>query len=506
MIKNSSEAINEIDLDEQLEETQNIKQCILEFSTTLQKAQDRLLEEDASKKIKESLLSTQKINYSHSRRYNSYIPSLTSQESSKKHIQTELKINNIPVAQETNPKSSSNTDREYNYPKHYRNTSDFHEDPQKKFESLQLPITPSLVYRYFKYLLSPFEQGEVLEFNDIYFLGLKAHKNKNYSVSMNYGYDDDKGDYKIIIGDHIAYRYEIMQFLGKGSFGQVIKVFDHKEKKHFALKIIRNKPRFNQQAEVEIKVLKNLLEYDKNNKYHIVHIQEGINFRNHSCIVFEMLGCSLYDVLKTNGFKGINIRYIKRYAYQILQSLYLMSKLKLIHCDLKPENILLTESSNSSIKIIDFGSSCYKQHKTYTYIQSRFYRAPEVIFGLDYNEKIDIWSFGCILVELYIGCPLFPGESELDLFNCMIEVLNLPPGEILEQSSRKGIFFNSKGEPRIAINSKGKKRCPNMKSLNEILNGADLDFIDLVKGKNYIECLQWDPYKRITPRAALEHN
>ena len=84
----------------------------------------------------------------------------------------------------------------------------------------------------------------------------------------------------------------------------------------------------------------------------------------------------------------------------------------IIHCDLKPENILLRKKNKSGFKIIDFGSSCFGDNKVYTYIQSRFYRSPEVIFGLDYTTAIDMWSFGCVLFKLYTGDPLFPGESE----------------------------------------------------------------------------------------------
>ena len=79
---------------------------------------------------------------------------------------------------------------------------------------------------------------------------------------------------------------------------------------------------------------------------------------------------------------------------------------------MKPENILLRSPDKSGIKIIDFGSSCFKNERIYTYIQSRFYRAPEVILRLPYSEKVDMWSFGCILVELYTGEPLFPGNNE----------------------------------------------------------------------------------------------
>ena len=82
---------------------------------------------------------------------------------------------------------------------------------------------------------------------------------------------------------------------------------------------------------------------------------------------------------------------------------------QLIHCDLKPENILLMQPQRSAIKVIDFGSSCFVNERMYTYVQSRFYRSPEVIMGLPYGCEIDMWSFGCILAELYMGYPLFPG-------------------------------------------------------------------------------------------------
>jgi dual specificity tyrosine-phosphorylation-regulated kinase 2/3/4 len=82
-----------------------------------------------------------------------------------------------------------------------------------------------------------------------------------------------------------------------------------------------------------------------------------------------------------------------------------------VHCDLKPENILLKEYNKSGIKMIDFGSSCFEQETLYTYIQSRYYRAPEITLGLPYSHQIDIWSAGCILAELTTGVPLFPGEN-----------------------------------------------------------------------------------------------
>lgn len=132
---------------------------------------------------------------------------------------------------------------------------------------------------------------------------------------------------------------------------------------------------------------------------------------------------------------------MNRFGYQILTSLKLLSDHNVIHCDLKPENILLRQPDRSGIRVIDYGSSCYVNEKVYTYIQSRFYRAPEVILGLDYGLPIDMWSTGCILAELYTGRPLFPGENEPDQLACIMQLLGVPDKHYLERCSRKKQFF-----------------------------------------------------------------
>lgn len=91
----------------------------------------------------------------------------------------------------------------------------------------------------------------------------------------------------------------------------------------------------------------------------------------------------------------------------------------------------------SGIKIIDFGSSCFSDERIYTYIQSRFYRAPEIMLGIPFTTAIDMWSLGCILIELYTGIPIFPGESESEQLSLLMEVIGLPDMELLEVSSRR---------------------------------------------------------------------
>ncbi len=98
------------------------------------------------------------------------------------------------------------------------------------------------------------------------------------------------------------------------------------------------------------------------------------------------------------------------------------------------------------LQVIDFGSSCYEHQRVYTYIQSRFYRAPEVILGARYGMPIDMWSLGCILAELLTGYPLLPGEDEGDQLSCIIELLGMPPQKLLDQSKRAKNFISSKGK------------------------------------------------------------
>jgi dual specificity tyrosine-phosphorylation-regulated kinase 2/3/4 len=112
--------------------------------------------------------------------------------------------------------------------------------------------------------LNIYERGEIVDYKDIYFCGTQnAQKlvGNMQSEATNYGYDDERGDYLIVVGDHLSYRYEIIDILGKGSFGQVVRCIDHKTGVLVAVKIIRNKKRFHQQALVEVNILQKLREW-----------------------------------------------------------------------------------------------------------------------------------------------------------------------------------------------------------------------------------------------------
>ena len=362
------------------------------------------------------------------------------------------------------------------------------------------PITAAQAIKLFSDRLSDYEKGEILEFQQIYFLGLDAGKIKGHAGQPNFGFDDDRGDYTLVIGDHVLYQYEILSLLGKGSFGQVCKCFDHKAKELVALKIIRNKRRFHQQGLVEVKILEHLRSHDIEDRMCVVKMRHSFQFRKHLCLTFELLSINLYEFLKANDFSGLSLNLVRRFAIQVLIALKFSKANGIIHCDLKPENILLKQANKSGIKVIDYGSACMENERIYTYIQSRFYRAPEIILGIPYTPCIDMWSFGCILVELYTGYPLFPGENEQEQLLCIMEVMGLPPQSLLDVSTRKKLFFEADYSPKIVPNSRGKKRLPSTKTLQGVVQCPDPYFIDLVS-----KCLTWSPEARYTPEQALKH-
>ncbi|XP_023668491.1 dual specificity tyrosine-phosphorylation-regulated kinase 2-like isoform X1 [Paramormyrops kingsleyae] len=380
------------------------------------------------------------------------------------------------------------------------------------------PMSPEQAMKQNVSKLTAFEHHEIFNYSEIYFVGPNARKRPGVVGSPNNnGYDDDQGSYIHVPHDHVAYRYEVLKVIGKGSFGQVVKAYDHRTHQQVALKMVRNEKRFHRQAAEEIRILEHLRKQDKDTTMNVVHMLEHFTFRSHICMTFELLSMNLYELIKKNKFQGFSLPLVRKFAHSILQCLDSLHKNRIIHCDLKPENILLKQQGRSGIKVIDFGSSCYEHQRVYTYIQSRFYRAPEVILGSRYGMPIDMWSLGCILAELLTGYPLLPGEDEGDQLACVIELLGMPAQKLLDASKRAKNFVSSKGYPRYCVvttlpdgsvtlnggrSRRGKVRGPpGSKEWSTALKGCDdPSFLDFLK-----QCLEWDPSLRMTPSQALRH-
>ncbi|XP_049851446.1 uncharacterized protein LOC126326046 [Schistocerca gregaria] len=269
------------------------------------------------------------------------------------------------------------------------------------------------------------------------------------SAPNNRGLDNQENDLIMSKNDLLGpstepCRYMVMELLGKGTFGQVVKCWDKSLKIYVAIKVVKNLPAFHRQGFAEIRVIKQLNTKYASPNYPLVQILNYFVFSGHLCLVFELLNVSLYELIRRNLFRGLSLPLVSKFVHQILRVLVDLGKNRIIHCDLKPENILLKSPDQSNIKVIDFGSACFQdEHAVYSYVQSRFYRCPEVILGYSATySKLDLWSLGCICFELFTGFPLFPGTNQHQMVVQFVRVLGMPPYSMLANGRDSHRFFN----------------------------------------------------------------
>ncbi|CAJ1344932.1 unnamed protein product [Effrenium voratum] len=234
--------------------------------------------------------------------------------------------------------------------------------------------------------------------------------------------------------------YELIENLGQGSFGQVLKC-STEGSPNVAMKIAKNKPAYFTQGCIEAKHLKWLNTAYDPEAHHIVKMLDCFVFKKHLCIVFELLSMNLFEFLKWNNYKGATMAIIQIVTRQLLKALHCMRAACLIHCDLKPENVMVVSLEPMRVKLIDFGSACSDDMKAHSYIQSRFYRSPEILLGVPYSSAIDLWSLGCICAELHLGLPVWPGQCEYDQLRLITKLLGLPPTEMLAMGNKSKRYF-----------------------------------------------------------------
>ena len=333
------------------------------------------------------------------------------------------------------------------------------------------------------------------------------------------GFEESK-DFKIVINTLIAGRYQILGYLGNAAFSKAVKCLDTFAKQLVCLKIIENNKSYFDQSLDEIKVLNFVNSNGDPDELNFLKAIDFFYYKEHLIIVTELLNDNLYDfydyLIKNKIEEYFSMPRIQAIAKQVLTSLKYIHSLHLIHCDLKPENILLKCISKAEVKIIDFGSSNFIYDASSSYIQSRSYRAPEVIMGCNYDYKIDIWSLGCILAELYSKTVLFMSDSVHSLLARVIGIIGPIPEWMYEKGSTvNGMFCKEKllfmeadavndTNANISTTSVGKKKMhvivPKRTLLKNRLHCDDQQFID------FLRCLlKIDPNERPTAEEALNH-
>ncbi|XP_020260293.1 serine/threonine-protein kinase AFC2-like isoform X2 [Asparagus officinalis] len=316
---------------------------------------------------------------------------------------------------------------------------------------------------------------------------------------------------------------KIYRKMGEGTFGQVLECWDREKKEMVAIKIVRAVDKYREAAMIEIDVLQRLKKQD-DSASRCVQIRNWFDYRNHICIVFEKLGPSLYDFLRKNGYRPFPIDLVRELGRQLLESIAFMHDLHLVHTDLKPENILFVSPEymkvshhkvgssirlpkSSAIKVIDFGSSTYDSQAHNYVVSTRHYRAPEVILGFGWSYPCDIWSVGCILVELCSGEALFQTHENLEHLAMMERVLGPLPQPLLRRADCRGEKYVRRGRlhwPEGASSRESIKAVSKLPRLqNLVMQHVDHsagDLIDLLKG-----LLKYEPSERLTAHEALKH-
>ncbi|XP_041746550.1 homeodomain-interacting protein kinase 2 isoform X7 [Coregonus clupeaformis] len=359
------------------------------------------------------------------------------------------------------------------------------------------------------------------------------------ATSKNSG-SNNEGDYQLVQHEVVCSMtntYEVLEFLGRGTFGQVVKCWKRGTNEIVAIKILKNHPSYARQGQIEVSILARL-STESADDYNFVRAYECFQHKNHTCLVFEMLEQNLYDFLKQNKFSPLPLKYIRPVLQQVATALMKLKSLGLIHADLKPENIMLVDPSRQPyrVKVIDFGSASHVSKAVCsTYLQSRYYRAPEIILGLPFCEAIDMWSLGCVIAELFLGWPLYPGASEYDQIRYISQTQGLPAEYLLSAGTKTTRFFNrvtdstnyplwrlktpEDHEGETAIKSKEARKyifncLDDMAQVQSTVNmmtdleGSDMlaekadrrEFIDLLT-----KMLTIDADKRITPIETLNH-
>uniref|UniRef100_A0A1A9W6K2 dual-specificity kinase n=1 Tax=Glossina brevipalpis TaxID=37001 RepID=A0A1A9W6K2_9MUSC len=340
--------------------------------------------------------------------------------------------------------------------------------------------------------------------------------------------DDADGHLMYHNGDILHHRYKIMATLGEGTFGRVVKVKDMERDYCMALKIIKNVEKYREAAKLEINALEKIAQKDPNCEHLCVKMIDWFDYHGHMCIVFEMLGLSVFDFLRENNYEPYPLEQVRHMAYQLCYSVKFLHDNRLTHTDLKPENILFVDSEysthynhkinrevrrvkNTDVRLIDFGSATFDHEHHSTIVSTRHYRAPEVILELGWSQPCDVWSIGCILFELYLGITLFQTHDNREHLAMMERILGQIPyrmarlifsNHALYSKTKTKYFYHGKldWDEKSSAGRYVRDHCKPLFRYQMSDSEDHCELFDLIK-----KMLDYEPSQRVTLGEALRH-
>ncbi|KAJ4366003.1 U4/U6 small nuclear ribonucleoprotein prp4 [Ascochyta clinopodiicola] len=260
-------------------------------------------------------------------------------------------------------------------------------------------------------------------------------------------WDDPEGYYKIINNELVnGGRHRMIKTLGRGVFANVAQAEEvtpdggDQPGKLVAVKMIRKNELMRKASQKEMDFLQKVNEADPQDKRHIIRLLGSFDHKGHLCIIFEHMSKNLRDLLKeeTSGH-GLALSAVRTYARQMFLGLQHLQNCQVIHLDLKPDNVLVS-ADKKTVKLADFGTAVDRRDviERTEYLVSRFYRAPEIILGMDIGYPVDMWAVGCTAYELWTGKILFTGRSNNQMIKAFMDCLGWPSEKLL----KKGILNN----------------------------------------------------------------
>lgn len=223
------------------------------------------------------------------------------------------------------------------------------------------------------------------------------------------------------------FTYTIEKVVGNGSFGVVYQAVIAETSETVAIKKVFQDKRYKNR---ELEIMRELYHPNIVKLKHAFYSKGDKADREYLNVVMEFVPDTIYRILKqyAKAKQQLPLLLSKAYTYQTLRALAYLHDLGICHRDIKPHNLLVDQRTHV-VKLCDFGSSkrLVPGEPNVSYICSRYYRAPELIFGAtEYTQAIDVWSAGCVAAEMLIGRPIFPGESGVDQLVAIIRVLGTP--------------------------------------------------------------------------------
>ena len=247
---------------------------------------------------------------------------------------------------------------------------------------------------------------------------------------------EEEREFRIPSGSFVAGRYRAIKATGRGTFSSFYQCVDHGAAKgrrpKVGVKILNNMKDCLDTGLSEVRMLAQIRERDASNEHHLLRMISYCYWREHLVIVTELLHDSLFALYRKfatsrERLHFFDSRTMATLSSHMLDALAFLHEIGITHADVKPENICLVPTESCAFKLIDLGSAVVKHDLLNSYVQSRWYRAPEVSLGVPWDSKVDLWSLGCTLVEPLLGQPIFRRAATEGVLAAQMAVLGPIP-------------------------------------------------------------------------------